>query len=102
MCELHRIGEAFVRHPVARTRTKALPCMLCDDSTLWRGEAPSAVAVLMPYGIDPVRTAVGMALCASCAEGRTRAATAEAIVLKLRAGMLPDLRVFHPMAAGRA
>jgi hypothetical protein len=77
--------------------------MLCDRGLLWRGQAPSAVAVLLPYGIDPVRTAVGMALCASCAEDRTRAATAQAIVVKLRAGMLPDLRVFHPMAdAGHA
>jgi hypothetical protein len=77
--------------------------MLCDDSLLWRGHAPSAVAVLMPYGIDPVRTVVGMALCASCTEGRTRATTADAIVVKLRDGMLPDLRVFHPMAeAGHA
>jgi hypothetical protein len=52
----------------------------------------------MPYGIDPVRTAVGMALCASCAGGRTRADTAHDIVVKLRARMLPDLRVFHPVA----
>jgi hypothetical protein len=37
------------------------------------------------------------------ARGRTRADTAQAIVAKLRAGMSPDLRVFHPIAeAGHA
>jgi hypothetical protein len=96
-------ADQLLRRIERRTRATALPCMLCDDSVLWRGEAPSAVAVLLPYGIDPVRTAVGMALCANCAEGRTRAATAEAIVAKLRDGMLPDLRVFYPVAgAGHA
>jgi hypothetical protein len=96
-------ADQLLRRIERRTRATALPCLLCDRGLLWRGEAPGAVAVLMPYGIDPVRTAVGMALCASCAEDRTRADTAQAIVAKLRDGMLPDLRVFYPVAeAGHA
>jgi hypothetical protein len=95
--------DQLLRKIDRRSRARALPCMLCDDGVLWRGEAPAAVGVLTPFGVVAVRTAVGMAVCADCATDRTEAELARAAVRKFRAGMMPDLRVLPPMpAAGHA
>jgi hypothetical protein len=91
-------ADQLLRRIERRTRTMALPCLLCDDGMLWRGEAPAAVAVLLPYGVDHVRAALGMAICENCAGELSNSATAQAVVVKLRAGMLPDLRVLPAMA----
>ena len=71
--------------------------------TLWRGEPPAAVGLLTPFGIEPVRVAVGMAICSSYATDRSERELAHAAVAKLRGGMLPDLRLLPPMPqAGHA
>jgi hypothetical protein len=44
-----------------------------------------------------------MAICSSCVADHSERELAHAAVAKLREGMLPDLRVFQPMAeAGNA
>jgi hypothetical protein len=85
-----------------RSRPRALTCGLCDSGTLWRGEAPAAVGVLLPYGADPVRIATGLVFCASCAADRTARELGMAAVAKLRSDWMPDLRTFTPAEAGHA
>lgn len=85
-----------------RTRGKAMPCFLCGGE-LWSGEAPAAVGVLMPYGIDCIRTAIGFGFCSACAADRAEAELAQAVVHAFRAGLMPDLRQIQPMMqAGHA
>ena len=91
-------ADQLLRRVERRPRTAALPCMLCDDNVLWRDEAPAAVAVLLPYGVDHARAALGMAICESCAGELSNTATAQAVVARLRADMLPGLRTFIPAA----
>jgi hypothetical protein len=59
--------------------------------------------MLVPFGVVPVRTAVGMAFCSNCATDRSERELGMAAVAKFRNGAMPDLRVFQPMAeAGHA
>ena len=59
--------------------------------------------MLLPFDVEPVRTAVGFALCTHCAENRTSADLAHAAVIKLRADWMPDLRILPAMMeAGHA
>jgi hypothetical protein len=95
-------ADRMLRQIYRRTRRNALPCMLCDDGVLWRGEPPSTIGMLVPFGVAPVRTAVGLAFCSDCA-CRTQTELAYAAVAKFRDGMMPDLRVLPTMAeAGHA
>ena len=91
-------ADRLLRQIHRRSRARALPCMLCDSGTLWRGEAPAAIGVLLPFGNAPA-TAIGLAFCPDCAADRPEAALARAAVAKLRAGWMPDLRILPPMAA---
>jgi hypothetical protein len=94
-----RLLRKIERHP----RVRALPCLLCDDNVMWRSEPPGAIGVLAAFGATPVRVAVSMAICLSCAMDRSDRELGLAAVAKLRDGMLPDLRVLPPMtAAGHA
>ena len=79
------------------SRARALPCLLCGDGLLWRGEAPHAVGVLTPYGIE-ARVAVGLAFCSECAAGCSETALGHAVVAKFRAEWMPGLRSFQPVA----
>lgn len=95
-------ADRLLRRVQRRTRGKAMPCFLCGGE-LWSGEAPAAVGVLTPYGIDCVRTAIGFGFCSACASDCADAELAQAAVLAFRAGMMPDLRVLPAMAhAGHA
>jgi hypothetical protein len=59
--------------------------------------------VLVPYGIEPVRVAIGLAFCAGCTANRSERELGMTAVAKLRDGMLPDLRLLPPMPqAGHA
>jgi hypothetical protein len=96
-------ADRLLRQIQRRSRARALPCLICNDSALWRGEPPAAVAVLTPFGIEPVRVAVGMAICSCCAADGSERELGQAAVKKLREGMLPDLRLMPPMPrAGHA
>jgi hypothetical protein len=64
---------------------------------LWRGEAPAAVAVLLPFGVDRILVACGMGICRDCVGERTSAEIAQMVVEALRVHM-PDLRTFTPVA----
>jgi hypothetical protein len=94
-----RRSASVARPDARRSRANALTCLLCDSGTLWRGEAPAAVAVLLPYGIMPAKLAVGMGLCSGCAADRVELELAHAAVARFRAtGMMPGLRTFEPVA----
>jgi hypothetical protein len=95
-------ADQLLRRIHRRSRTRALPCLLCDATMLWRCEPPGAVGVLVPFGVA-ARVAIGLAICCCCAEDRTETELAHVAVGRLRAGMLPDLRILPPMAvAGHA
>jgi hypothetical protein len=84
------------------TRRTALLCTLCDNP-LWRNAPPHALGVMLPFGVDAPRDAVGLAFCASCVADRSDRDLALAVVTKLRSHMMPDLRVMSVMAqAGHA
>ena len=53
----------------------------------------------MPFGIEPVRTAIGMAFCEHCVADHDEDALGQATVVKMREGMLPNLRLLSPMTA---
>jgi hypothetical protein len=96
-------ADRLLRQIHRRSQARALECWLCDSGALWRGEPPGAVGLLTPFGIEPARVAVGMAICSSCATDRSERELAHAAVAKLRGGMLPDLRLLPPMPqAGHA
>jgi hypothetical protein len=57
-------ADRLLRQIQRRSRARALPCLICDDNALWRGEPPAAIAVLTPFGIEPVGVAIGLAFCA--------------------------------------
>ena len=59
--------------------------MLCRD------ERPVAVAVLVSSAIDDAAIALG--ICANCTAGRTRPQLTDALVAKLRAELMPGLRL---------
>jgi hypothetical protein len=99
---LHAADRAL-RQIHRRPRARALTCWLCDSGTLWRDEPPAAIAVLTPYAAEPACVAIGLALCQACASDCSEREVGMAAVAKLRAGPMPDLRVFQPMAeAGHA
>ena len=81
------------------SRADAMTCWLCDDNALWRDEAPGAIGVLMPYGAEPMRVAVAMALCPDCTAVHSGRELGYAAVTKLRTGWMPGLRTFVPVAA---
>jgi hypothetical protein len=91
-------ADMALRQIEQRSRDRPLPCLLCDDGTLWRGEVPAAIIVLLPSNVEPV-TAAGFAVCTRCAKSHTTTELAHAAVVKLRAGWMPDLRLLPPMAA---
>jgi hypothetical protein len=94
-------ADRLLRQIHRRPQPRALPCWVCGGS-LWRDEPPAAIAVLVPYGIEP-RVAVGMAICSCCAADRSERELGLQAVSKLRDEMLPDLRVLPAMAeAGHA
>ena len=96
-------ADQLLRRIHRRSRRNALPCLLCDDYTLWRGEPPGAIAMLLPYGGQAVRTAIGTVICSHCADERSRSELLHAAMSRFRDGWLPDLRVLPPMAeAGHA
>ena len=96
-------ADQLLRRIHRRSAGTALPCMLCDRNPLCRSEPPGAVAVLLPFGIVPVRNAVGLAICTDCTEARIGSALANAVVAQLRDGALPDLRALPALAqAGHA
>ena len=43
-------ADQLLRQIHRRPQRSALPCMFCDSHTLWRGEPPAAVIMLMPFG----------------------------------------------------
>ena len=96
-------ADRLLRQIQRRSRARALPCVLCDDGAMWRNEPPCAIAVLLPFGLQPVRTAVGMAVCSDCVAACSERQLAQTVVSKLRATLMPDLRVVPaPSAAGHA
>jgi hypothetical protein len=96
-------ADRLLRKIHRRSHGNALTCMLCDDNAMWRGEPPGAVGVLTPFGIVPVRVAVGMGICSACAADRAELDLAHAAVARFRCGLMPDLRVMSVMAeAGHA
>ena len=96
-------ADQLLRRIHRRSQRSALPCMLCDDRTLWRGEPPAAVIMLMPFGVDPIRAAVGAGICLSCADDRPRTELLHAAMARFRDGWMPDLRALPVMAqAGNA
>jgi hypothetical protein len=74
----------------------ALACALCDARVLWRDELPSAVAVLVPSEITGAAIALG--ICANCTAGRTKTQLTDALVAKLRAELMPGLRLLPTTA----
>jgi hypothetical protein len=74
-----------------------------DASSLWRKEAPTAIGLLVPFGVECPSVAVGLAFCDACAADRPERELGMAMVARLRAGPLPGLRIFSPMPqAGHA
>jgi hypothetical protein len=53
-------ADRLLRKVHRRPRTRALPCLICGEA-MWRCEPPGAVGALLPFGIEPVRIAVGLA-----------------------------------------
>ena len=72
----------------------ALACMLCHAGALSCGELLGGIGVLLPSGVE--HTACAVAFCANCTAGRSEAELTGDVVAKLRAGMLPDLRLLPP------
>ena len=92
-------ADLALRQIEQRSRDQPLPCLFCDDGMLWRDEAPAAIVVLLPYDVEPVHTAIGLAVCAVCTENRTAKDLVHAALTKLRADWLPDVRVLSVSAA---
>jgi hypothetical protein len=96
-------GDQLLRSIEQRSRANAMACALCNDNVFWRDEAPTAIGLLTPFNVDDVHVAVGLAFCEACAAKRTDRHLGLAMVTKLRAEWMPDLRVLPPMpAAGHA
>jgi hypothetical protein len=57
---------------------------------------------LTPFNVEPVRMAIGMAICADCAVDRSEIELAHAAVLQFRAGVMPGLRVVPAAAMAQA
>jgi hypothetical protein len=96
-------AEQLLRRIERRSRNRPLPCLTCDSNTLWREEPPGAVAVLMSFGLKPIRTAIGVAVCADCVADRSGLELGMAAVAMFRSTLMPDLRVIPaPSAAGHA
>ena len=91
-------ADRLLRQIQRRSRARALGCMLCDDTALWRSEPPGAIAMLTPFDIVPVRSAVGLVICSNCVGDCSNATLAQTVVSRLRAELMPDLRVLPPMA----
>lgn len=91
------VADRTLRQIHRRSRRTALSCLLCDCNTLWRSEAPAAIAVLRPYDDEAARIALGMALCGVCVGDRDERELAHEAVSRLRT-WLPGLRVFQPTA----
>jgi hypothetical protein len=82
-----------------RSRAAAMSCWLCGSSSLWRQTPPSALALVVPLGVVPIRAVVAMAFCGDCtaAYGEDERRLGAVAVQKIREGMLPDLRVLPAM-----
>ena len=87
-----------------RSRAAAMACWLCGGSSLWRQSPPSALALVVPLGVVPIRAVVVVAFCSCCVADRDEHALGMAAVQKkIREELLPDLRLLPPMPqAGHA
>jgi hypothetical protein len=84
-----------------RLPVRAPLCLLCNTA-LWRDAPPGAVGIMSAYR-DDARTALGQGFCAPCVAARTEAQLGHDVVAKLRAEMMPDLRVIRtPSQPGHA
>ena len=97
-----RAAEQFIEQIHARRSPARAPlCLLCDTA-LWRGAPPAAVGIMSAY-CDDARTALGQGFCAACVAARTEAQLGQDVVAKLRAEMMPDLRILPtPSQPGHA
>ena len=97
-----RAVEQFIERIYARRSPARAPlCLLCDNP-LSRDAPPGAVGIMSAYR-DDARTALGQGFCAACVAARTEAQLGQDVVAKLRAEMMPDLRVIPtPSQPGHA
>jgi hypothetical protein len=97
-----RAVEQFIEQIDARRSPDRGPlCLLCD-AVLWRDGPPGAVGIMSAYR-DDARTALGHGFCVACVAARTDAQLGQDVVAKLRAEMMPDLRVIPtPSPPGHA
>ena len=73
-------ADQLLRRIERRSRAWAMPCALCDDAALWRKEAPAAIGLLTPFGVECASVVVGLAICASCVGDRSDREIATAAV----------------------
>jgi hypothetical protein len=97
-----RAVEQFIEQIYARRAPDHGPlCLLCD-AVLWRDAPPGAVGIMSAYR-DDARTALGQGFCAACVAARSEAQLGQDVVAKLRAEMMPDLRILRtPSQPGHA
>jgi hypothetical protein len=76
-------------------------CLLCG-SRLQRDAPPAAVAVMSAYGAA-ARTMTSQGFCSACAADRSDPQLGQAVIERLRAELMPDLRTIPtPTAPGHA
>ena len=90
-------ADRTLRRIHRRSQARAMPCWLCGDSALWRNEPPHALGLLVPLGVLPIRVAIGLAYCEHCVADRDEDALGQATVVRIREGMLPNLRLLPAM-----
>jgi hypothetical protein len=97
-----RAAEQFMEHVYARRSPDHGPlCLLCNTK-LSRDAPPGAVGIMSAYR-DDARTALGHGFCAACVAARSEAQLGQDVVAKLRAEMMPSLRILPtPSRPGHA
>jgi hypothetical protein len=108
-----RAGDAYAaavlqaaEQLIEQIRTRRSPdgaplCLLCDTA-LWRDAPPAAIGIMSAFR-DDARLAIGQGFCAACVAARSEAQLGQDVVAKLRAEMMPDLRIIPtPSQPGHA
>jgi hypothetical protein len=95
-------AEQLIEQIQARQSPDGAPLCLLSDTALWCDVPPAAVGIMSAYR-DDARLAIGHGFCAACVAARTEAHLGQDVVAKLRAEMMPGLRIIPtPSQPGHA